>query len=851
MRSTLLLAVLALPASVHAQTPKKANTKPEDAPTFQWRVRVTSVEGKAPAGKKFTVRCGPGGQAATVAGDAWSNWLPFTKEQMQATLAGYPAQYLRGYPIVVRLSVGGVVDPTAVEAEVKFDETGEVFPLRGELFGPNLGILLSREDKKPRAATMAQYNRRYWKFLEGVKIPEKERPKLFPIVDRFIGGDDDRIAWREGIDSLNRAGFSVLMLPPSAKIRELLLQVGGKRTSWAVYSPPGYAFAFEEKITPQSIQEWADKIARPYLDAGYAKEDMALFALSDEPGWYYPRMLETLKKSSEGMKRFRAYLQAQKLQPADVGAASWDEVQPVGRSQAKDLPGRRLFYWTMRFFAHDSARHFAQCTAALEKSFYPGLPVLTNWNFFAGRLYVPGPVANNPDKQSPDAAMGGHDWLEFGKLRGGTMLWTEDWFGDARAYQWSFYCARLRCAAQRSGVEFGGYVVPRTAGDRDDGILQRILCLVGSGGRAVKYFVFGPEYNFPGNCYSERARVLPKMAEAHRMIGAAEDLLWHGRRPQTAVALLAPRSAQMWDAHEQPIAKGLSDATNTNLNGSTVDYLAEVFDLYLALQHANIPVDFVDEDDLTAEGLKAYRVLYVTAPNIPAEGQRGLAAWVKAGGTLVTVSGAGQRDRYDEPCSILADALGIHEQPRKRLLVPNAATLKPVGKIALGQEQGLAVGVRGAFTKQAGRVLSTFADGAPAVVEAPVGKGLARHFAFLPGISYWVSARGTKDKLPVGFSADLRRALVEPVAQAKIEMPVTVSTPLVEAPMLVSNKGAAVTLLNWTGEALTKLDVVVRVPFTARSVTSVRRGTVPFSVQDGAIRLSLPVEAADILMLRP
>jgi hypothetical protein len=54
----------------------------------------------------------------------------------------------------------------------------------------------------------------------------------------------------------------------------------------------------------------------------------------------------------------------------------------------------------------------------LEKAFAPGKPVLTNWNFFSGRLYVPGPVANNEDKESPDAAMGGHDWLEFGRLHG-------------------------------------------------------------------------------------------------------------------------------------------------------------------------------------------------------------------------------------------------------------------------------------------------------------------------------------------------------------------------------------------------------------------------------------------------
>lgn len=41
----------------------------------------------------------------------------------------------------------------------------------------------------------------------------------------------------------------------------------------------------------------------------------------------------------------------------------------------------------------------------------------------------------------------------------------------------------------------------------------------------------------------------------------------------------------------------------SDLNRATVDYLAEVFDLYLALQHANIPVEFIDEDDLSPQGL--------------------------------------------------------------------------------------------------------------------------------------------------------------------------------------------------------------------------------------------------------
>jgi hypothetical protein len=40
----------------------------------------------------------------------------------------------------------------------------------------------------------------------------------------------------------------------------------------------------------------------------------------------------------------------------------------------------------------------------------------------------------------------------------------------------------------------------------------------------------------------QSAKVLPQMAEAARMIGKAEDLLWPGRRPRPQVAILAPRT---------------------------------------------------------------------------------------------------------------------------------------------------------------------------------------------------------------------------------------------------------------------------------------------------------------------
>ena len=827
--------------------------KAPDVPTFRIRIRVISVGRMDPKGHKFPIRFQT---LSTEADDQnWSPWMVYDATQASKSLGFYPNPYLGDWPLVLRLQINGISDPTRVMAELSFDETGKVVPLEWELFGPNMGILLWRDatDRTAHAATMAVYNRRYWKELQDVHIPDNLKPRNFVLIDRFIGGDDDRIDWKEGFENLSRAGYSAIVAPSNPPMKELLRQAGVNRTGWAVYSPPGYAFSTPLPGTkpPESSSVWAMKQAKSYLDSGFSPQDIAVFAMSDEPGWYYPAQYSMLQ-DAEAAQRFHDYLQSNKLGPKDLGAAGWDSVSPLGRSGATDVPSKRLFYWTQRFFAWDSSNYFARSTRDLENAFYPGMAISTNWNFFSGRMYVPGPVANNADKSKPDAAMGGHDWLEFGRLRGSTALWTEDWFSDAQAYQWSYYASRLRSAAEKSGVVFGGYVVPRAAGDREDGILQKILTLIGSGAKVVNSYVFGPEYSFPGNCYSEKTGMLRKLAQANAMIGAAEDVLWPGKRPRASVAILSPKSSEMWDAKSIAVPTQISDATNTDLNRSTVDYMAEVADLYLALQHANIPVDFIEEEDLSRAGLASYRVVYVTEPDIPEEFQKELVTWVEGGGTLIAISNAGAMDRYDDPSSILAGVRGAHNPEHERALIPNLGALRALGRVTAVSGEAMAWGPRDTLAEPVkGEVVAHFADGAPAIIRRSVSKGTVVHFTWLPGVSYMKSSSGASGRLPWNFSADIRNWIVAPVKDAGIQVPVEASEPMVETPMLCSRTGAAVTVLNWNNDPLNKLELTVRVPFRVKSVTSVIHGPLKFEHGPQTIRVSLPVTSADIVVVKP
>lgn len=46
--------------------------------------------------------------------------------------------------------------------------------------------------------------------------------------------------------------------------------------------------------------------------------------------------------------------------------------------------------------------------------------------------------------------------------------------------------------APSKDVIHGGYVVPRAGGQLPEGLLMKMMAIVGSGGKALKFYVFGP-----------------------------------------------------------------------------------------------------------------------------------------------------------------------------------------------------------------------------------------------------------------------------------------------------------------------------------------------------------------------
>jgi hypothetical protein len=553
----LLVPMLAL-AAVGAAVPGGAPVPIVSAvvPAFSWRCRLAalsptaSAPGTAPPDSLLTTWT-LGGIDVRSNGSAWSATGKFTgKGTMLADSTPIPSAVIA--PMTVRSSpsaVGsdGMIWMIVVEVQLP---TGQRLSLNAKLYGARLALVLSTVNTTGPTVvqTMADYNAiRYGEPARGIKVSTP--PKLFPIMDRFISGDDNLLTWTQGLELLTQLGMHGINVETgntqqgypnyNAFVRKALLATSQNTTSGALYNAPGTA-PYSGRNTIQFLKQWASAVAAPFRAAGFLSTQMTAFALADEPGWSFPGSAPEMFYPQIKVE-WQSFLRRQNLTPGDFGAVTWEEVIPnstrwgglAGPQWGLDSSAAKLrYYYTARFSALSSAQAFANATDALQQSFYPGLPVYINLNNFAGRSYTPTAT------KSPNSATLSPDWFDCGRAKAATLLWTEvserrlrvcplefgsigiactrcyrswlldllfmqDWFNDAQAPQWSYYLSRLRSAsrlASGGGVSYGGYVVPRDSGQSADGLLLKVLSVIGSGAKALKYFLFGPEYLFPGTC---------------------------------------------------------------------------------------------------------------------------------------------------------------------------------------------------------------------------------------------------------------------------------------------------------------------------------------------------------------
>jgi hypothetical protein len=727
--------------------------------------------------------------------------------------------------------------------------------------GDTVQILLpgyGMEDRETRVAAtelLSEHAMRYVHAAEVAAVPERERPRDFVVsCGHLLGGQGHRGQLEAEARAMSLLGCNTVnaylwgKVPP-AEIDAVLDRYGFTRRGAAVYMPPSH---FDFDLTPASLDAWAREFpARIAANNGASPADVVDFKLADEPGWYYPTVIDQLRGNRHALERFRAYLREHGFIPHDLGARSWSQIMPVGQSTVRTgtagLATRRLFYWTVRFFTESASHGHALAREALVRAFGHPLTTDVNWNN-VNAWYVGWPghyIGNNPIA-GPDSGYGTTDWLESGRQSAHT-LFTEDWFGDQFAQQWSYYSDALRSAAMLGQREFGGYIIGATLGDFADGASYKVLSLVGHGAKTIDFYSFGPQF-FQADMWSEMFRAYAPIARALRRLGRAERLLFPGRPSRGSVAVQIPGGSAPW---EHGPCWG---AHNIEPNY-----------LHTALTHGGYSVDFVDDRDLAAGALeqRGYRALYLTQPNIAIRAQAAVTRWVRAGGTLAVTPGTATVDEYNTPTTAFDTLLGVRARGpagRECLPPPSVPPTNPIRTGVLhpsgGEFGSTEIELHGPvseLTATTAGTAATFSEASnnTAIALRSFGNGRVITYGFYPGWEYWLSAdRRETHALPSGWGPVERQIAIAPARIAGTPHAIEVSIPGVEALRLESDAGIAVVLLNWTGTSIDALGVTVPNPGRFSRVSSIERGALVATPRaNTALSVTLPLATVDVLML--
>ena len=617
----------------------------------------------------------------------------------------------------------------------------------------------------------------------------------------------------------------------------------------------------------EKMRDRARAEAEEFFADGKKAEDIAYCMLTDEPQGQPSTFLAQDEAYHDA---FRAWLISLGKTPADLLVENWEAVKPVPETERDAFPG--LHYFTQRFRTRALGDFMAVQRRILEEAFGTTLPTLVN--FSDGATYQANFYAQ------------GVDYFELLDSDDQNALWSEDWANGSSSYQCAAYNVDLmRAAARDRGQTLGHYLVAH-AGRKPWDILTKAASETARGIRMWKNFSYGVSWGsheggpiWRSHTWYHHPEKWSACAEVVREIGGAEDLLVDAEADRAEVAILYSSSSDAWT-----LKRNLATGFNR-------------MHTWMALAHAQVPVDFLGERQVERGALDGYRVCYLSGPNLTRVAADRLAAWVEAGGTLVLSAGAAMRDEFNRPLATIEALLPADREP----VVEHQAflnsgryvhILNPNGSVRLADREVERLSLTQALKPKPGaQVLVKTAAGDPAIVSGPAGNGRVEIAGFLPALAYIKEAVVARRALetereekpaaeqgdhpappveglgeqpaepaidprldrsynPWNFSAEIRDLILRPVREASISPPLTCSVPLVDAILLRSEKGFVIPLSNFTLQPQDEVTFTVRTDREIARVESVRHGDLVFeSEEKGIVRFSLPLEASDYVKL--
>jgi hypothetical protein len=618
-----------------------------------------------------------------------------------------------------------------------------------------------------------------------------------------------------------------------------------------------------ERMKQQAATQSAE-----FRDSGKSIGDIAFCMLTDEPTGQPAAFAARDEAYHEA---FRTWLKKLGKSPTDLLVANWEAVKPVPDNQRDDHPA--LHYFTQRFRTRSLGDFMATQRGILEEAYGRSLPTLVN--FSDGATYH----ANFYGQ--------GVDYFELLDADDQNAIWSEDWANGASSYQCGAYNVDLmRAAARERGQLIGHYLVAH-AGRKSWDIKLKAASETARGVRIWKNFSYGVSWGsheggpaWKSHTWYSKPDVWRANAEVVREIGGAEDLLLSAKADPAEVAILYSSSTDAWTL------------------GRNYAFGFDRMHTWMALAHAQIPVDFVAERQVERGALKNYKVCYLSGPNLTRAAAQRLSEWVSAGGVLYLSAGAASLDEFNRPLDTLDSQLPAERDP--------VETLQPYlnsgsyAYILQAKDHAVADGatlevlsVRQRQTPHTdSEVLAKFDDGSAAIVRSTVGRGMIYSAGFLPALDYIkqavvarrallaehasaneIAANRTSAPTPTleasdrpaaikpttdirlersynpwDYAAEVRELILQPVRAASIDPPLTCNTPLVDAILLQADNGAVIPLANYTLLPLDKVEFNLRSQRAIARIESIHRGAIEFATDgSGVVTFSLPLDASDYI----
>jgi hypothetical protein len=645
---------------------------------------------------------------------------------------------------------------------------------------------------------------------------------------------------------------------------EMLKKHGMIGTTWTAWAANGDVvnnfdgqFAFKDGETP--VQRWQRLLEDMYRNnADRAKKEQPnLFNasvhvnLGDEIGQIANATI--LVRTPQGMVYFHDWLKRHGQTPEDLGAKSWGEVKPLGDrngiANEEGTPKARLFYWTRQFINDCSAQYY-RCATIAAKKYFPKAEIIAV-NYQAAPMGAAF-IGNGNDMDNETL-----DFFHFGRVGAFDGVMMEDWVDgcDLGVGAENLAAEMMRAAARKHNSPLACYLV---GGEAMRGEFYGFLM---HGIKEIGLYLYGPISNI-GPAWGEDPRALKELAEVTREVKEFEDAIADGVIPPRKAALLVA-------------------TTSDYMQNRGIRFCGERQTLYVALQHAYLPLNVVCEEDIVEDNiLKNYDLLYVTDPQVREDAQRKIAEWVKTGGKLWACVGAANWNEYNTPSSILNEVFGVSRRkmltqedclPAEQTQAPGAknkwaynlqvGTIKADSPMFGGEAQIQVWGYRLDAEPTTAQPIGKYDDGKPAMLLNTYGKGQVLLVGAMVGRSYahdhWPQGKkeGKGDwSFDLGASA---RKIAAGLA-AGIARPVTLSLPGIYASVMDSPQGTLVFLNNATLCGETDLtgaihpEVTVSVPVTGKvgSVESAKLGKRNFTVKNGVLSFDLPLPNADVILLR-